>query len=186
MNSRLEIIAGPNGCGKSTLAEYLIENGHLPNFINADVIAKGLNASNTKGGAIDAGKIMLTEIHQAIKERIDVSFETTLSGRTWIKLIAEAKKNDYSICIHYLIVDNSEIALQRIKKRVALGGHDIPKATVLRRFGRSKALFIKTYSKLCDSWFVYDNSNGNANLIATYENSKSTIINKSLFDNIFK
>lgn len=188
MEKLLEIVAGPNGSGKTTLSEYLIEAGKLPILINADIIAKGLDASNKKGGEITAGKIMLNQINDSIKAGKSVSFETTLSGKHWSRLINSAKKMSYTINIYYLIVTSPEICINRIKERVSRGGHNIPSETIIRRFHRSKELLINNYSKIANNTYVFDNSNGNANLIAT-KNSNTPdfkIINEKVFNEIFK
>ena len=57
---KVVIIAGPNGSGKTTFAlEFLPNEADCPNFINADLIASGLNPFSPEKAAIRAGKIML-------------------------------------------------------------------------------------------------------------------------------
>jgi len=186
MGKKLEIVGGPNGCGKTTLSEYLIESGRLSNMINADVIAKGLDASNIKGGEITAGKIMLNQLNDCLHTGKDVSFETTLSGRTWINLIRKAKKLGYEVVIYYIIVENPEQAVERINERVARGGHHIPSETVVRRYHRSVDMLFAVYGQLADSVFIFDNSNGSANLIATKNESGTfDILKPEVFKLIF-
>lgn len=186
MEKFLEIVAGPNGSGKTTLSEYLIEAGKLPNLINADIIAKGLDASNKKGGEITAGKIMLNQIEDSLNTGKNVSFETTLSGKHWIKTIEKAKELSYQINIYYLIVSSPDICINRVSKRVERGGHNIPTDTIVRRYHRSKELLLHVYSNLADNVYIFDNSNGNANLIATkHAPHEFTKINKVVFENIF-
>lgn len=186
MKKVLEIVAGPNGSGKTTLSEYLIEAGKLPNLINADIIAKGLDASNKKGGEITAGKIMLNQINDSIIYGRSVSFETTLSGRHWIRIIKQAKEVGFEVNIYYLIVNNYEICLNRINERILRGGHSVPKDTVIRRYHRSKELLLSTYLNLVDNVFIFDNSNGNANLIATKNEDKGLeILKNDVYQDIF-
>ena len=54
------IIAGCNGAGKTTSAYNLFPTVfHTTTFINADEIARGINANNVEAAAFSAGKIML-------------------------------------------------------------------------------------------------------------------------------
>jgi predicted ABC-type ATPase len=63
------IIAGPNGAGKTTFArEYLLKEAHCPDFINVDLIAAGLSPFDPNRGAIQAGRIMLSEIERRIRK----------------------------------------------------------------------------------------------------------------------
>jgi len=51
-----------------------------------------------------------------------------------------------------------ELALQRIAARVRQGGHDVPRADVVRRFNRSSRNFELIYRELADMWAIYDNA----------------------------
>lgn len=51
-----------------------------------------------------------------------------------------------------------ELALQRIAARVRQGGHDVPRADVVRRFNRSWKNFQLIYRELADMWAIYDNA----------------------------
>lgn len=73
MVPELTIIAGPNGCGKSTLAEILQSTGLIRHFINADTIAKGIG--NTPKSDIEAGRILLERITDLLNEGDDLAFE---------------------------------------------------------------------------------------------------------------
>ncbi len=54
------IIAGPNGAGKTTFAEnFLPVEAECLNFINADLIAKGIAPFNPESVALEAGKLFL-------------------------------------------------------------------------------------------------------------------------------
>lgn len=73
------IIAGPNGAGKTTFAEvFLPEYTRCSNFVNADLIAKGLSPFDPTKASIKAGKLVLEQIHSLVKSNKDFGFETTL------------------------------------------------------------------------------------------------------------
>ena len=80
----LVIIAGPNGAGKSTAAPALLKDAlNMDNFVNADVIAQGLCAYQPEKAAIQAGRIMLSRIHNLANKNANFAFETTLASRSF-------------------------------------------------------------------------------------------------------
>ena len=101
---------------------------------------------------------MLMELDRLAKARTDFAFETTLSGRTYLRRIDRWKTAGYRIEIVFLWLPSVQLALQRIAARVRQGGHDVPRADVLRRFDRSWKNFQIVYQPLADAWAVYDNS----------------------------
>ena len=85
---RIIIIAGPNGAGKTTFArEYLLKEANCPDFINVDLIAAGLSPFDPDRAAIQAGRIMLSEIQRRVRKGDSFAFETTLSGRIYARVI---------------------------------------------------------------------------------------------------
>lgn len=89
---RIVVIAGPNGAGKTTFArEFLPHEANCPDFINADLIAAGLSPFRPESAALRAGRLMLEEIQEKIRLEKDFAFETTLSGRTYVKLLRECR-----------------------------------------------------------------------------------------------
>jgi len=149
----LYIIAGPNGAGKTTFArKFLPDYAKCLEFVNVDLIANGLSPFDPKRAALRAGRIMLEQIHSLAERGLDFGFETTLSGRTYVKLLQDMKKGGYLIHIFFLWITDVELALERIKLRVRNGGHAIPEAIVRRRFGRSLPNFLRIYKPLADSW----------------------------------
>jgi predicted ABC-type ATPase len=85
---RIVIIAGPNGAGKTTFArEFLPREAECPDFINADLIAAGLSPFDPQRVALRAGRLMLLEIARRVGAGESFAFETTLSGRSYARLI---------------------------------------------------------------------------------------------------
>ena len=159
---RCIIIAGPNGAGKTTFArEFLLRETGVIHFVNADLIAGGLSPLRPELAARQAGRLVLMELTRLVKAREDFAFESTLSGRTYLRLLTGWKAVGYQITIVFLSLTSPQLALQRIASRVRQGGHDIPHADVLRRFQRSWDNYHTLYRPLAHAWSVYDNS-GNA------------------------
>ena len=101
MTKNVYIIAGPNGSGKTTFATmFLPDYVNCPNFVNADLIAKGLAPFEPRSAAIKAGKLVLQQIQEFSARGIDFAFETTLSGMSYVKLLADLKARDM-VCIFF-------------------------------------------------------------------------------------
>lgn len=159
---RCIIIAGPNGAGKTTFArEFLLRETGVIRFVNADLIAGGLSPLRPELAARQAGRLVLTELSRLVKARENFAFESTLSGRTYLQLLTRWKTAGYRIEIVFLSLQSVQLALQRVATRVRQGGHDVPRADVLRRFERSLDNFHRLYRPLAHTWSLYDNS-GNA------------------------
>lgn len=180
----LFIIAGPNGSGKTTFArEFLPKYAKCNNFINADLIAQGLSPFAPHTAAIHAGRLVLKQIQDFSVKKVDFGFETTLSGKTYLSLIRDLQKNGYFVRLFFLWVPDPNLSLARIHERVALGGHNVPKADVLRRFERSISNFLNVYEPALDAWDLFDNSASHPRLIAK-KNGALEILDQQLFDNI--
>lgn len=156
---RCIIIAGPNGAGKTTFArEFLLREAGVIHFVNADLIASGLSPLRPELAVRQAGRLVLAELIRLAKDRKDFAFESTLSGRTYLRILTGWKAAGYHITIVFLTLSSPQLALQRIASRVRQGGHDIPRADVLRRFQRSWDNYHTLYRPLAHTWSVYDNS----------------------------
>jgi predicted ABC-type ATPase len=154
------IIAGCNGAGKSTAANVMLPQYlDCREFVNADSIAAGLSPFQPETVSFHAGRIMLNRIKELIKEKETFAFETTLTTRSYINLLNEAKKHKYKIVLFYYWLNSVELALARIADRVKKGGHNIPKEVVIRRYERSLNNLVNLFMPISDVWYILDNSN---------------------------
>ena len=159
MNKKCYIIAGPNGAGKTTFAtEFLPIEAECLNFINVDLIAQGLSPFQPDKMAIEAGRLMIKHINECVNRGESFAFETTLSGRGYINKIKNWKTKQYEIIICYLKIPSVEFAIERVKLRVTLGGHNVPEQDIIRRFEKSWINFQQIYKPMADSWIVFDTS----------------------------
>jgi len=186
-NRNVYIIAGPNGSGKTTFAvKFLPEYARCPNFVNADLIAQGLSPFSPGTSAIKAGKLVLEQIHQFANRGVDFAFETTLAGKLYVNLFKSLKAKSYKIHLFFLWIPDADLAISRIKTRVAQGGHDVPVQDVLRRFDRSVRNFFKLYQPFTDSWMLFNNAGPIPILIAERKNGKISVIDENLYNDIVK
>lgn len=164
----LYIIAGPNGAGKTTASYTLLPDMlNCREFVNADEIAKGLSPFNPESMAFEAGRIMLKRIDQLIHAQSTFAFETTLSTLSYKELINRCRTSGYQIMLIFLWLNSPELAIERVKSRVAKGGHHIPEDIIRRRYERGLRNFVNLFCPLCDEWLVADNSSEKPVPVAT-------------------
>jgi len=178
------IIAGPNGAGKTTFALQYLDK--TTRFINADLIASGLSPLSPELQQMKASRLFLKEIKESIDRKEKFAFETTLSGKTYIKLIKQLQSTGWNVDLIYLYLPSVEISLARVAERVKHGGHSIPKASILRRYPRSLKNLIELYSPLCDSTICLNNSNESQLIIFTQEKGSRIVIEEQNYQQILK
>jgi predicted ABC-type ATPase len=181
LKKELNIIAGPNGSGKTTFATDFLKTFEAE-FLNADDIAKNLLPNNIEKVRITAGKLFLKNLKSLINQNKTFVIESTLSGNYLNSVIRNVKQKGYKVVIIYIYLENEEIALKRIEERVIKGGHSVPKEDVIRRFIRSKRNFWNYYKDIADSWYLFYNSEDSFQEVAFGKESDYVIIN----DNNFK
>ncbi|NJN74768.1 MAG: hypothetical protein HC799_19265 [Limnothrix sp. RL_2_0] len=179
------IIAGPNGAGKTTFAlNHLPEIADCQNFVNADLIAAGLNPLSPESMIRPASRLFLAEIENRIKARENFGFETTLAGRSYLKLIRRLKADGWRVELIYLALPSAKMSQMRVQERVIHGGHDIPVEDIYRRFPRSLKNLLTEFSQAADSTLCFMNTGETPELIFEQEGSDRTVINDKLFKQI--
>jgi predicted ABC-type ATPase len=166
----LLLIGGCNGAGKTTFARRLLPAKGIERFLNADELARGLSPLKPELMAIRAGRLLLEEAHRLIAAKSSFGLESTLSGRTYARLLDEAKGAGFHIVIHFLVVPTAEVSIERVAQRVRKGGHHVPDVDIRRRFRRSVENFLEVYVPLADAWKVWDNELDDFKPVADSEN----------------
>lgn len=184
----LYIIAGPNGAGKTTFArKFLPDYVKCLEFVNVDLIANGLSPFAPDKASLRAGRIMLEQIHSLGNRGLDFGFETTLSGKTYVRLLKDLKKRKgYHIHLFFLWISSVKLALERIELRVQQGGHSIPETVVRRRFDKGLHNFFHFYQPIIDSWVMFDNSGDTPKMIAYEESGKLKILDPRIYNMLLK
>jgi predicted ABC-type ATPase len=175
------IIAGPNGAGKSTFAlEYLPSLG-CRNFVNADLIAAGLSPLAPERELITASRLFLKEIENYVATRESFAFETTLSGRTYLRLIERLKSEGWQVELIYLALPNVALSKLRVAERVTHGGHNIPVADIERRFPRSLYNLLHVYGVAVSRARCFYNAGSTPELIFVQQGNDRRVMNDTLF-----
>lgn len=184
--SKLYIISGCNGAGKTT-ASYTIlpEMLNCNEFVNADEIARGLSPFSPESVAIPAGRIMMERIRGLMDSGKDFAIETTLATRSHLNVVKEAQERGYVVTLLYFWLNMPSLAVERVKLRVAAGGHNVEEKTIRRRYDMGLKHLFGLYIPVCEYWLIIDNSNAPIEMVA--EGGKGIVTkihNKTLYNQI--
>ena len=185
----LYIISGCNGAGKTTASFNILPDLlNCKEFVNADEIARGLSPFQPEKVSIEAGRLMLKRIDELIDSNQDFSFETTLSTKSFINTIDNAKSKGYYVTLIFFWLESIQLAKDRVQKRVSEGGHNIESNVIERRYKAGIKNLFKLYFDKVDSLLIYDNSKAKSELIAEkeIENELFTIHNSQKFNALKK
>ncbi|MDE2599468.1 MAG: hypothetical protein KGL40_07580 [Rhodocyclaceae bacterium] len=152
------VLAGVNGCGKSSLGGRALTRIGL-DWFNPDTYARdlmsvcGCSLGEANGLAWQEG---FTRLERAIAQGADHAFETTLGGDS-IAARLHAACATHDVLMWFCGLDSPEHHMARVKLRVAHGGHDIPEAKIRERYDTSRLNLIALLPYLSQLQ-VYDNS----------------------------
>lgn len=131
---------------------------------------------------LEAGRLVLREIGKAVKAGHSFGFETTLSGRTYLRLLQKAKDAGYLLHFFYLWIPSPELGLARIRDRVESGGHHVPEPDVRRRYARTLPNLLQLYRPLADTLHCFDNSGEEPQLIFKDEAGHTTVYEQAILN----
>lgn len=177
----LYIIAGCNGAGKTTASfTVLPEVLGCNEFVNADEIARGLSPFQPEKVAFEADRIMLHRIDELLTKQVDFAIETTLATKSYVQTIKKAKEKNYHVTLVYFWLSSPALAIARVKKRVADGGHNIPEEVIRRRYQRGINNLFKLFIQISDYWLVVNNSVDPYTIVADGHNDSDLNIHNQL------
>ena len=157
---RITVLAGTNGAGKSSIGGAMLRQAG-GDYFNPDEAARRIREADPSLSQAEANSRAWREgkrlLERAIDERKSFAFETTLGGRTIAALLDRAADLGFEVNIWYVGLESPELHIERVRARVARGGHDIPEATIRRRYTRSLENLIRLMPKLAELR-VFDNS----------------------------
>jgi predicted ABC-type ATPase len=112
----LYIVGGPNGAGKTTFAEELLRVEDLE-YLGADKIAAELSPANPAAAAVEAGREFLVRTDDALVAGRSCIIESTLSGRSLLRTIGQARDLGYEIAIQFVFLESAASSLARVRER---------------------------------------------------------------------
>jgi predicted ABC-type ATPase len=179
---QLYVIAGPNGAGKTTFAkQFLFAEVAVADFVNADMIAEGLNGGTARSLMAEAGRITLERINDLVLRGVSFAWETTMSGRTAATWIKSAKDKGYVVKLFFFWLNSADQSIERVCRRVAQMGHRVDESDLRRRFARSVQNFFRLYAPLADAWKLYDNSEDVFRLVAVHKSGRTVVRDRQTY-----
>ena len=155
----LFVLAGVNGAGKSSIGGHLLTQAGLAWF-NPDTCARELVREHGYGqedANIAAWNEGVRRLDLAVRTRKTYAFETTLGGDTITqKLMAASASHD--VLVWFCGLRDAAQHIQRVRLRVARGGHDIPEDRIRQRCRTSLLNLIILMPRLAQQLRAYDNS----------------------------
>ena len=86
-----------------------------------------------------------------------VGVETVLSTDKYRRLVEKAKSLGFAVWMIYVVLDSPERSIERIKLRVAKGGHPVADDDVRMRYWRSLQQQFGWFLEQADQAWIYDN-----------------------------
>lgn len=155
INRTISVVAGPNGAGKSTFVEnYLNRYIDCDEFLNADLIARGLSPFAPERQALRASEIFLQQLDELEAGNLSFALETTLAGQSYRRRIPRWKALGFRVTLFFIWLPTEEIAIQRVAARVAQGGHNIAIPDIRRRYARGLKNLTTIYLPIVDDAWV--------------------------------
>jgi predicted ABC-type ATPase len=158
--SRLIIVAGPNGSGKTTITEQGLAHEWFEGcvYINPDLIAqRDFNGWNDVDSVLSAAKKATQLRYDTLAKGESLAFETVFSSQEKLDFIRLAKAQGYFIRFFFICTDSPLINAARITQRVIEGGHEVPISKIVSRYSKS-IVYAYQAMRLVDRFYLYDNS----------------------------
>ena len=165
------LFAGINGAGKSTLYYTFGSKGFGERLNSDEIIAQNGKDWRSQSSQIRAGIEVLKRQSEYFDNGLSMNRETTLSEHSIVKMLQEIKSMGYDVHVYYIGLESLDIARERIKKRVEMGGHGIDDYTLKLRYKATQ----KNLNKIipyCDLLQLYDNSGESIKLVGFLENGE--------------
>lgn len=152
------VLAGVNGAGKSSVAGAALRSRggtfYNPDEATRAYVFRGLPAEEANSRAWHRGR---EQLGRAIRDGGAYAFETTLGGRSITRLLLEASAVGRRVRVWYVGLGSPELHVQRVRERLARGGHDIPVSKIRHRWTASRENLIRLIPHLFEL-VVFDNS----------------------------
>lgn len=152
------VLAGVNGAGKSSvggnaLAEHNLTWFNPDRYARESIARVGLTLEEANAAAWHFGR---EQLEDAIAHGKCLAFETTLGAVTIPRLLEQASAT-HDVVMWFYGLSSAEQHIQRVKARVASGGHDIPEAKIRERWDGSRRNLIRLLPNLAHLQ-AFDNS----------------------------
>lgn len=171
---QLWVVAGPNGAGKTTLVTQRLAGRPLAEqfeVVNPDVIAQSLPRIHGRLDERGAGEAAVLRRNLLLAKGTSLAIETTLSGQSTLRFMRRARSTGFRITLVFVGIDSVELSAERVRSRVADGGHDVPVQALTRRYPDTMAKLPEAMA-IADRTYILDNSGKRRRLLMIRENGR--------------
>lgn len=151
------IVGGTNGSGKSSIYQNSMELQQSGEFVNADLVARGISPSRPESVSRLAGRRVIERLDRLVSDRRDFVYETTLSSHQSLDLLSTARNSGYRVGLMFVVLSSVGLNVRRVHERVSRGGHSIPDDVIRRRYARGFANLPKAI-RIAHETVVFENS----------------------------
>jgi predicted ABC-type ATPase len=156
------IFGGPNGSGKSSAyADTSFQaDGQTIWIVNPDLLtARIQKIEGLELGQANIQSVVRIEawLDASIGTHKSVGVETVLSTGKYRRLVTKAKTLGFEVRLTYVILNSPDLNVERVRLRVAKGGHDVPEDKIRERYVKSLQQLPWFFDE-ADRVLLYDNS----------------------------
>jgi predicted ABC-type ATPase len=178
------IVAGPNGSGKSTIytGATIKDFNRSVWIINPDLLTARIQAvesTSPRKANLAAVQRIYTWLEASIAAHQTVGVETVLSTGKYRSLVLAAKNRRFEIRLIYVILKSADLNVERVRIRVAEGGHHVAKRKIIERRERSLQQ-LPWFLEHPDGAWLFDNSGSKPRLIGTKINGRIALDSAAL------
>ncbi|HEV8061858.1 MAG TPA: hypothetical protein VGP68_18410 [Gemmataceae bacterium] len=119
-------------------------------FLQSQNLDSGAEAIQCRGNLLDFSRLTFNSYYasvladflrrKALAASKSFTFETVMSSPDKVELLREAQALGFRTYLYFISTEDPAINLDRVRNRVADGGHDVPEDKVISRYRRSLEL----------------------------------------------
>lgn len=103
--------------------------------------------------------------NKLLEDQLSFTFETVMSSDDKIAFMLKARESGYRTYLYFVATEDPDININRVRNRVAAGGHPVPTEKIVQRYGRCLSL-LPVAIAASDRAYIFDNSGADLVLLA--------------------
>ncbi|WP_338570702.1 zeta toxin family protein [Pseudomonas canadensis] len=103
--------------------------------------------------------------NKLLENQLSFTFETVMSSDDKIAFMVKARESGYRTYLYFVATDDPDININRVRNRVAAGGHPVPTEKIIQRYGRCLNLLPAAIA-MSNRAYIFDNSGADLVLLA--------------------
>ncbi|MGH8386111.1 MAG: hypothetical protein ACRESJ_11530 [Pseudomonas sp.] len=103
--------------------------------------------------------------NKLLEDQLSFTFETVMSSDDKVAFMLKARVSGYRTYLYFVATEDPDININRVKNRVAAGGHPVPTEKIVQRYARCLSLLPAAISA-SNRAYIFDNSGADLVLLA--------------------